>query len=277
MRHSTAQIIPLRRSSLREIRTASIHSAGVRINGSRNEVWLCPAYSGADTVMLYVKPGLTVRQLVAELVAAQVGHCLGLPCPDPFIASVAPHHVGRARGPTMLAFGCQQVGPTSLAYPVRNLSLMLDLLRKAKATEGVCVLDEWIANAVRGPGDIVFDAQQSVWLIDHEGALEAHIRPDEAVTNWLAGQLDITLQTRSERAEFLGRLHQLARSLTVAQIHGVPPEMRDIERGDSTYAAVLEFLAARLDHLGSLLSARVIPEQRAFDMRDPSNDSASIA
>ncbi len=50
----------------------------------------------------------------------------------------------------MLAFGCQQVGPTSLAYPVRNLSLMLDLLRKAKATEGACVLDEWIANAVRG-------------------------------------------------------------------------------------------------------------------------------
>jgi hypothetical protein len=277
MSHSTAEIIPLRQSSWPEVRAASVHSGGARIVGSRSEVWLCPAYSGSDAVMLFVKPALTVRQLVAELVAAQVGLCLGLPCPPPFLVSIAPHHVGRPRGPSLLAFGCQQVGPSAAAYPVRNLSLMLEMLRKAKIAEGVCVLDEWIANSVRGPGDIVFDPHHAVWLIDHEGAFEAHVRPDEAVTNWLAQQLTAMLTTRSQRAEFLARLHARAFPVANTPLGHMPPELRDVPGGEATYGAVLEFLAARLRHLGDLLDARVIPEQQSIDLQNPSDDSASVA
>jgi|GEM_PF-4470498 len=227
--------------------------------------------------MLFVKPALSVRQLVAELVAAQVGSCLGLPCAPPFLVSVAPHHVGRTRGPASLAFGCQQVGPTGAAYPVRNLSLMLEMLRKAKLTDGVCVLDEWIANSVRGPGDIVFDPHQCVWLIDHEGAFEAHVRPDEAVTNWLANHLAATLTTRAQRSEFLARLHGRAAPMIDAKLGRMPPELRQVPGGEATYGAVLEFLVARLHHLGALLSARLIPEQRAISISSLSDDSTSVA
>jgi hypothetical protein len=277
MSHSTAEIIPLHRPFWPEIRAAAVHSSGARIAGSRSEVWLCPAYSGADTVMLFVKPALTIRQLVAELVAAQVGHCLGLPCAPPFLVSIAPHHVNRPRGPALLAFGCQQVGPSAAAYPVRNLSLMLEMLRKAKIAEGVCVLDEWIANSVRGPGDIVFDPHHAVWLIDHEEAFEAHVRPDEAVTNWLAQQLTAMLTTRSQRTEFLARLHARGFAAANTPLGRMPPELHDVAGGQATYGAVLEFLAARLKRLGDLLGARVMPQQQSIDLQNPSDDSASVA
>lgn len=176
----------LPKQQLPEIRQGSVHSPGQRLNGSRNEVWLCPAYSGADDVMLYVKPGLTLRQIAAELVVAQVATAMKLPVPQPYLVVVQPHCIGRPRGPQMLAFGSEQVGPRGLATPVRNLDLMLKMLQKAKAAEGTATLDELVANDVRGPGDIVFDPEGQVWLIDHEAALDRGLKADEAVNNWLA-------------------------------------------------------------------------------------------
>lgn len=271
-----AKVVELQPTAFTEIRVASVHSAGQRLSGSRNEVWLCPAYSGTDTAMLYVKPFLSTRQVVAELVGSQVGLCLGLPCPAPFLVTVAPHHVGKPRGQARLTFGCQQVGPTGTVYPVRNLALMVEMLRKTKHSEATVVLDEWIANSVRGAGDIVFDTQKAVWLIDHEGAFEPSVRPDEAVTNWLAGQLIAGL-TRSQRTEFLARLHAKLRPVMGARLGRMPPELRQIERGPETYRAVLEFLEARLSYLGALLSARVVPEQMTLDNLTPESDDPERA
>lgn len=273
----SAQVIPLQSTSFCDIRIASVHGEGNRVQGSRNEVWWCPAYAGAEGVMLYVKPALSVRQIVAELVSAQVGICLGLPCAPPFLVSLAPHRVGRPRGPVMLTYGCLQVGPNGPAFPVRNLSLMIEMLRKAKHAEGTCVLDEWIANSVRGPGDIVFDPQQAVWLIDHEGAFDAQLRPDEAVTNWLAQQLTALLD-RNQRAALLIKLNKIATTVRHAKLGKMPPELAQIPGGEATYKAVIEFLAVRLQHLGSLLSARIIPEQLPLEnLESNSDDSASIA
>lgn len=182
-------VVHLPKNALPKIQIGSVHSPGQRLNGSRNEVWLCPAYSGSKDVMLYVKPNLTLRQLVAELVVAQVAIAAGLPCPKPYIVSVAPHTVGRPRGPAIMAFGCEQVGPRGMATPVRDRSLMLEMLRKVKAADGAAVLDEFVVNDVRGPGDVVFDPYGSVWLIDHEAALAKGVPPDEAVTNWLGDRL----------------------------------------------------------------------------------------
>ena len=267
------KVVQIQPTIFPEVRAASVHSPGERISGSRNEVWLCPAYSGSSTLLLYVKPFLSVRKIVAELVGAQVGICLGLPCPPPYIVSVAPHLIGGPRGPSRLTFGAQHVGPHSRAFPVRSLSVMLEMLRKTKHAEGTCLLDEWIANSVRGPGDLLFDTQKAVWLIDHEGAFEASTRPDEAVTNWLATQLLEGL-TRAQRTDFLTRLNLKLQPLANARLGRMPPELSQADRGPETYRAVIEFLEARLAHLGDLLSKRVLPEQMTLDdIPEASNDS----
>jgi hypothetical protein len=122
MANRPTNIIKFPSGDFPEVFGASVHSDGVRIEGSSNEVWLCPAYSGSRELMLYVKPRLTERQVVAEVVAAQAGICLGLPCPQPYLVSVAMRHVGGRRDLVQTCFGCEQVGPRSAARPVRSLA-----------------------------------------------------------------------------------------------------------------------------------------------------------
>jgi len=266
-------VVPFPSLDFPEILAASVHSPGVRFGGSRNEVWLCPAFSGSKDVMLYVKPALTVRQMVAELVAAQVGICMGLPCPQPYLVSVAPHHIGGARGPVALRFGCEQVGPRGLARPVHSLNIMLEMLKKAKCAEGAAVLDEWIVNSVRGPGDVVFDPEGGVWLIDHEAALEGGIAADASATNWLAMRLAETLSL-GERAELLKALRARAQPAQRAHLGRVPPELGAVPDGQRLYSEVIQFLRDRLQHLDYLLSHRVLPEQ-AHLQQHPIPDSTS--
>ena len=260
-RTNPSNVVAFPAANLPEIRSASIHSPGVLVSGSRNDVWLCPAFSGSDDLMLYVKPKLNVRQIVAELVAAQVGICMGLPCPQPYLVAVASHNVGGQRGaPARMCFGSEQVGRRSLARPVRSVPLMLEMLRKAKHAEGATVLDEWIANSVRGPGDMVFDPEGAVWLIDHEGALESGVAPDVAVTNWLASRLSEELSA-TERIALLEALRARTVGAHRAALGSPPPDLMRLQDGTRIYHEVVKFLHDRLAHLDYLLSHRLLPEQ----------------
>lgn len=275
-------VIKFPRGDFHEVLGASVHSSGVRISGSRNEVWLCPAYSGSRELMLYIKPKLAERQVIAELVAAQVALCLGLPCPQPYLVTVAPQHVGGRRGAAQVCFGCEQVGPRSAARPIRSLAVMLDMLRKAKAAEGTVVLDEWIANPVRSTGDILFDPEGAVWLIDHEAALAPGIQATEAVTNWLASRL-IEGQTAQERARLLDTLRARSRPAHTAQVVFTPMELENVSRGAELYREATDFLKERLNHLDYLLSNRVLPEQghlgqnsTDFSAKDEANRTSNL-
>jgi hypothetical protein len=271
-----SNVVALPGAELPAVRSASVHSPGVQIHGSRNEVWLCPAFSGGDTVMLYVKPTLSVPQMVAEMVVAQVGLCMGAPCAPPFIVSAAPHHFGRPRGRASMMFGCQQVGHNGLARPVRRLELMLEMLRKTQHAEAACLLDEWSANAVRGCGDLVFDPLGSVWLIDHEGALTPDVAPDEAVQNWIASRLIEDLTAR-QRHELLGRLRGRSVAAHRARLDNMPSELKQVVGGADTYRRLLKFLATRLEVLDSLISSRVIPEQTPLELRVAANEADRTA
>lgn len=270
-----SNVVAFSDSGFPEVGHASVHSPGVRLDGSRNEVWLCPAYSGGRTVMLYVKPGLTTRQVVAELVAAQVGGLLGLPCPRPFLVTVAPHLVGGARGKSLLTFGCEQVGPRSLARPIRDLDLMFESLQKAKLAERGAVLDELIANSVRGPGDVVFDLEGKVWFIDHEASLDGTVGSDRAVTNWLAFRLGEG-QAVGERVALLEALRKAAAKIPDIRVGRMPPELGKLIEGQRIYRESMSFLSERRRHLDQLLSERVLPEQLYLpsgDANQNSNDS----
>lgn len=273
---AATNVVGLPKIQLPGIGIAATAAPGQRISGSRNEVWLCQAYSNGVGLLLYVKPALSTRRMMVEALAAQVAQCMRLPCPDPYIVTVKPHHVGRPKSSqNIIAFASEAAGTRALARPVLDLDVMFDLLDRLKLTEGTCVLDEWIANAVRGPRDVLFDpgSDQGAAIIDHEGAMESGVAADTAVTNWLAARV-LERTDAKHRLALLKALRARATAAHKAELSLVPGTVQYVQDGMAVYTELLQFLQARLQHLDRLLSTRVLPEQRHLD---ESSDSAAPA
>jgi hypothetical protein len=260
-------------SSADVLGVASTSPGGALIPGSRSEVWLCPAFSGSDGVVLYVKPFLSTRRVMIEILAAIVGQCIGLPCPRPFLVTCSPHHVGRVPGKKLIAFGSEQVGTRALARTFANPEAMIQALEKQRVLDTLFVFDEWIANPVRGPRDAVLDPEHGVMLIDHEGAMEELTKSDQAVTNWLADRVLATTAADS-RHLLLKRVRAKAQLAQNAQIGLIPSAVQFDQDGVSTYRTLLEFLWARLTHLDRLLTTRILPNQ-GYLTETPEADAAS--
>jgi hypothetical protein len=210
--------------------------------------------------VLYVKPKLAPRALLVEALAAQVGQCIGVSCPDPYIVTVNPVFVGAARGKHLVAFGSAQVGSRGLARPIHDIEAMMTTLERLGLTPAACVFDEWIANPVRGPGDIMFDPEAGAAFIDHEAAMDPLTAPDTAVTNWLAARV-LDRIAPGKRPELLKAIRARAASAHRAQLGQVPSVVQIAQDGVVIYRSLLKFLADRLDHLDRLLSLRILPEQ----------------
>lgn len=251
---------------------AQTSSKGTLFAGSRNEVWYCTGYTnGTQGLMLFVKPDLPLRSMMIEALAAQVGQCMGLPCPDPFIVTVNPKHIGRPGGPKIVAFGSEQKG-RALARPILDTDLMLQLIEKQKLTDQLCCFDELIANGVRSHRDVVFEPENGISIIDHEGAMEISTQASDSVTNWVATQV-LSRLTVDQRVLFLKRLRARAAAAHRLTFGGPPLAVQFNQEGVPTYRKLVEFLQARLLHLDTLLSNRVFPEQRHIMENSNSNDS----
>lgn len=270
------KVVPIRSTELPAIGMAAVASTGRRIEGSRNEVWLCQAYDGAGQgLVLYVKPKLPPRAILVEALAAQLGQCIGLPCPDPYLVTVNPVFVGGSRGKHLVAFGSAQVGARGLARPIHDVDFMMTTLERLGLAPAACAFDEWIANPVRGPGDIMFDSEAGAVFIDHEAAMDPLTAPDEAVTNWLAARM-IERLAPGKRPDLLKAIRQRAAAAHQAQLGQVPSVIQIAQDGVVIYRSLLQFLAARLDHLDRLLSIRVLPEQ-AYLTELPTQDASDRA
>jgi hypothetical protein len=273
---TAAKVVPIRAVELPGLGMASVASTGRRIDGSRNEVWLCQAYGATGQgLVLYVKPKLSPRALLVEALAAQIGQCIGLPCPDPYIVTVNPLYVGGARGKHLVAFGSLQVG-SGLARPINDLASMLDSLEKLGLAPAACAFDEWIANPVRGPGDVMFDPEASaVFFIDHEAAMDPLTAAGAAVTNWIAARV-LERTAPGKRMELLKAIRGRAAAAHKAQLGQVPSVVQIAQDGVTIYRSLLEFLAQRLSHLDRLLSLRILPEQ-GYLAQPPTEDATDRA
>ena len=257
----TAKIIPLHASPMPGLGLASVAATGKKVVGTRSEVWLCQAYdSNAQGLILYVKPKLPLRSMLVEALAAQVGQCIGVPCPDPYLVTVKPTFVGGTPGKQLLAFGSLQARGRGLATPIRDVEFMLETLERLGLTETACVFDEWIANSVRGPGDVLFDAELGVVFIDHEGAMEPQTAPESAVTNWIAARI-VDRLAPGKKPQLLKAIRARAAAAQLAKLGPAPSVVQIAQDGVAIYQSLLKFLADRLTHLDRLLSARVLPEQ----------------
>lgn len=260
-RMPTAKVLPIRRTELPGLGMASVASTGSRVDGFRNEVWLCQAYDATGQgLLLYVKPRLAPRALLVEALAAQVGQCIGLPCPDPYIVTVNLVFVGAPRGKHLVAFGSAQAGSRDLARPIHDIDFMMTTLEKLGLAPAACAFDEWIANPVRGPGDVMFDSEAGAVFIDHEAAMDPLTAPDAAVTNWLAARMFERIAP-GKRPELLKAIRARAAAAHTAQLGQVPSVVQIAQDGVTIYQSLLKFLYDRLDHLDRLLSPRVLPEQ----------------
>lgn len=257
-----SNVVALPGAELPGLGIAATSGTGNRVEGTRNEIWLCPAYArNTHPLLLYVKLGLSTRAMLVEALCAQLAQCLGLDSPPPFLVAVQPHHVGREPGDKVLAFGAEDLSERSMARPLRNLETLLTLLRDQRVTDLATVFDEWIANEVRSPSDVLVSPEARLYLIDHEASLGEGMRPDQGISNWLAKRLTQTMTGAQERATFLRQLRARLAALHRVKL-GTPPTAAALSPdGDRLYRELLGFLRDRLAHLDRLLSERVVPEQ----------------
>jgi hypothetical protein len=269
----SSKVVVLRSGSLPGPGLASVPSSGRLLSGTRSEVWLCQAYdANAQGLVLYVKPKLALRAVFVECLAALVGQCIGLPCPDPYLVTVKPQFVGRPPGKQLLAFGSVQAGGRGIAQPIRSVDDMIETLEQLGLSHAACVFDEWIANPVRGPGDVLFDAELGAVFVDHEGAMEASTAVDTSVTNWIASHV-IARTPPGKRLQLLKAIR--ARAVAAHNVQfGQPPSVVQLDQdGAATYQALLQFLKERLAQLDKLLSCRILPDQAYLS--PASDDDAS--
>lgn len=262
MRKVSGSVTALPAVDLPGVGSAATAGQGNLITGSRNEIWLCPGFCGdAQPVMLYVKPSLPERAIFIEILAAQLAHALHLPCPTPFLVTVSPHHVGRPKGAQIIAFASQDLSERSMARPVRALDVLMSLLERAKLDDLAGVFDEWIANDVRSPSDILMSPDGgTLYLIDHEAAMRDGLAPDATITNWLASRLIERCGT-GNRPDLLRRLRARLAALRRVRIAQAPAVAQYSQNGVTIYTALVQFITDRLEHLDRLLSERVMPEQ----------------
>lgn len=257
---------------------AATSGLGNHIDGSRNEIWLCPGYSrGGHQLMLYVKLGLPTRAMLVEALCAQLAHCIGLNGPEPYLVRVQPQHVGRERGKGILAFAAEDLSERSMARPVRDLEQLLGLFRSHRIDDLACAFDEWIANDVRSPTDILVSPEPRLYMIDHEAALAEEIRSNAAVTNWLADRL-LQHMSDGERPLFLRKVRARLAALQRVSLKDVPLASQYAADGVVIYGTLLQFLKERLQHLDRLISQRILPEQGYLvdlpDKPDATHDAA---
>lgn len=225
--------------------------------------------------MLYVKLDLPVRSMMAESLCGLLAHCLGLHTPRPFLVTVRPAHVGRTGQHPLLAFGSEDVSQRSLARPIHDLGRLLELLQARKVADLACVFDEWVANEVRSPNDILVSPESHVYLIDHEAAFPSHLRAEQPATNWLAARLIQGLDDR-ERLLLLKRLRGRLAALHRVQLGEAPQAVQFASDGMTVYPMLLQFLRDRLHHLDRIISERTVPEQRyLMAAPDTLNDTPS--
>ena len=149
---------------------------------------------------------------------------------------------------------------------------MLATLERLGLAPAACAFDEWIANPVRGPGDVLFDSELGAVFIDHEAAMDPMTAPDAAVTNWLAARV-LSRIAPGKRPELLKAVRARASAARKAQLGQVPSVVQIAADGVVIYRSLLQFLADRLDHLDRLLSLRILPEQGY--LTEPPNHNAT--
>ena len=117
---------------------------------------------------------LDQRQLANELFAAALADALNLPVPKAYLAAAQPQTLPAKKGPTLpngtrLVFASTYTHVPAVAqlYLGSGAAAVREKLAEWEKIGALYAFDSWIANIDRHEGNLLFDGDNHVWLIDH--------------------------------------------------------------------------------------------------------------
>lgn len=131
--------------------------------------------TNSGEVEAYVKRLADPRKVLAEVICALLARRLSLSVPEPLLVFMPDQDGGK------LGFGSVVVGhPNVQAWIERyEQNAVLNRLKAWKELIPAACFDEWIANCDRHRCNLLFDGNNSFWLIDHELALHESVNSAE--------------------------------------------------------------------------------------------------
>lgn len=220
-------------------------------------------------VRAYIKV-LGGRQLVNELLATAIGRTLNLPIPEGFLVRARPADLPDSKllaayGNEALLFASREVTSPDLKRRLTSegVDALGALLTAWSSWWKAMTFDEWIANADRHPGNILFGGPNDIWLIDHSHSFTgptwqvAHLNHSGMWRNQIADNRvpTLTLPGRIETRRLIATyvhdvsLVDCALALTESMAAGFL-DAKEV-------AALTSFLQQRVSYLFDVLSTRL--------------------
>lgn len=225
-------------------------------NHNINPVWRGNVQLSDVRRSMYVK-AVEPRTLAVEVICAIVGRRIGLPIPRPALVQVTSRSLPQATMPTLF-FGSESVdNPDLKKWLARDPdTTMAHLNNWSKLIDAGC-FDEWIANADRHGGNILYGGGKNFVLIDHSEALPRRLQvADPALENTI-----LTFASSAKPPKQIQTLYGKAKACTqpYASIT-VQAEIQQILHTVCDHATVdglLAFLHQRIHSLLMLISKRI--------------------
>lgn len=210
---------------------------------------------------------LPAKELAAEIFGSAVAATAGLPVPDCFLTRVAPDALALSKGPSLpdgakLAFASADTKQPSLRQLVHdNPATAKRIAEKLASWVKVGELygfDSFSANVDRHRGNLLFDGDNEVWLIDHGRcfggppwnyqALSAAFEYRNRLRDWLTPELkDDQRQTAAAKA---AELSGFFADVDIAALAAANHVADLLDKQD--FQKAVEFLQQRLPHVPKL-------------------------
>jgi hypothetical protein len=220
-------------------------------------------------VRAYIKV-LGGRQLINELVATTLGRCLGLSIPEGLLVRARPSDLAdsavlAAHGAEAMLFASRETCAPDLKRRIKDegAGAIAALLNDWKDWASCMTFDEWIANADRHEGNILFGGPGDIWLIDHSHAFTGpNWNPQDLLPNGIWGNQiaaeRIPALAFSERIEAKKWVAELIPTLSAVDCQSVfAASMAAALMLPPDAAALQSFVSSRVSHLYDILSHRL--------------------
>ena len=234
-------------------------------NDNINPVWRGNVLMGSYRRSMYVKQ-VNERTLAVEVMCAVLGRTLGLPMPRPALVMAHPETLSSLERPTVL-FGSESIENPDLRQWLRQdeESTAAHLLNWAQLLDAGC-FDEWVANADRHGGNILYGGGKNFALIDHSEAIPSYLKANEpAPSNSL-----LSFNANGKKETLIEQLYTKAKTSTTSysQTHiyqAVLDVLADLS-GQQTVDELTSFLSQRTHDLLALIAQRIGHKQAPLEL-----------
>lgn len=218
----------------------------------------------SETIACYIK-FIDGRKLFVETLAAKICEALQVPVVETFIALVdddtRPLDVDKSKA---LALATRNSGYKSCASRV---SLTSPKLKQWKQLNNLVLLDEYIANADRHPGNLLYDGNEGFLAIDHDLAMPQRYPPNiPAMLNQIFSS-HIHGNDKNKNS-----LDKFMRKGSALFGNAKPVELIDLVHGPDYVTQgiideIVNFLIARTVHVPVILDERMKSDQRQLKLQ----------